>query len=124
MLINLKHIEAYVNENAPKLPYHNAAHAKEVAAYAVELAVKERCSFEGIQMLHAAALFHDIVYQLNAPHGVNERQSAIIAEQYIRAWGTNHISQAITRRTIHTVKRLILATTCPTPIHPLIYLNK
>lgn len=66
----------------PKRYYHNLSHISGMLLKADDL---ER-SVNGLKFsneLYAAILFHDIVYDVKAERGVNERYSAIMAEQLL-----------------------------------------
>lgn len=73
----------YVKSISPNLPYHNYEHAKEVMEAVFRIAVKEGCSQREILMLQTAAIFHDCVYQLNAPYETNEKLSGDLAYDYL-----------------------------------------
>lgn len=81
--------EFVVNLLSKHLPefyyYHNVGHTLYVAAIANEIGVQEKCTLKELDLLAAAALWHDTGY-INAYKG-HEEESCRLARTYLPEYG-------------------------------------
>ena len=98
-------VKIYSAEHMPKLPYHNFAHAVDVAQAADTLAGLENLSTNQGFLLQTGACLHDIIYDIHAKD--NEEQSTLLAEDLLPIFDYGY-------EDIYQVKSIILATKIPT----------
>jgi uncharacterized protein len=95
-----------------KLPpfyyYHNHAHTLDVLANALEIGRHEACSAEEMELLHAAALWHDTGHIIRYNH--HEEASCALARQYLPGYG-------FTATAIDRICGMIMATQLPQSPH-------
>ncbi len=97
----IAYVRKYVNEQMPRLPYHNPSHAQDVAHTADFLGNLEGVKAPQRFLLETAGWLHDVVYK---PHALNnEELSAADAARVMNLVGYD-------AGQIGIVKRLILAT--------------
>ena len=91
-----------------KLPlnyyYHTCQHTLNVMEIAIEIGKNEQCTELEIQLLEAAALWHDVGY-INIYSG-HEEESCIIAQQYLPEYGYSTTD-------VNTICGMIMATKIP-----------
>jgi predicted metal-dependent HD superfamily phosphohydrolase len=103
---NNEHMKDFVMEllknNLPvHLCYHNVAHTMYVADKVIEIAQHENCSTKEIELLFAAACWHDTGF-INVYNG-HEEESCIIARQYLPLY-------QFTNDDINIICKIIMAT--------------
>lgn len=100
--------EFVINLLKDKLPpfysYHNYEHTLYVANKAVEIGKKESCTDEELELLYAAALWHDTGYTVT--YSGHEEASCVLAKQYLPGFGYSE-------KDIKTVCGMIMATKIP-----------
>lgn len=93
---------------SPFYYYHNQAHTLYVEQKAIEIGGHEGCSKKEIDLLRAAALFHDTGF-INTYNG-HEEESCVLARQYLPAYGYSNDD-------IDTICGMIMATKLPQHPH-------
>lgn len=68
-----------------KYYYHNDEHTLYIAAKAIEIGKQENCTARELDLLYAAALWHDTGY-INTYTG-HEAESCVLARQYLPGYG-------------------------------------
>ncbi len=81
--------------------YHNYHHSLYVQEKAAEIGAYENCSKKELDLLYAAALWHDTGYIHK--HKDHERESCVLARQYLPGYG-------YTDADIHKICGMIMAT--------------
>ena len=89
---------------SPFYYYHNHAHTLFVLASAIEIGLSEGCTKEELDLLTAAALWHDTGYINTYTH--HEEASCLLARQYLPDYG-------YTATAIDRVCGMIMATKLP-----------
>jgi predicted metal-dependent HD superfamily phosphohydrolase len=84
--------------------YHNDKHTLHVAAKALEIGKHENCTAGELELLYAAALWHDTGY-INTYAG-HEAESCVLAQQYLPGYG-------FSSGDINKVCAMIMATRIP-----------
>ena len=84
--------------------YHNAEHTVYVMNRAIEIGKQEKCSEKEMELLIAAALFHDTGF-INIYEG-HEEESCLLAKKYLPEFG-------FTKSEINRVCGMIMATKIP-----------
>ncbi len=97
-------IDKLERELPANLAYHNASHAKDVAAAAVRLAREENVTEEEVQLLQVAGFFHDAGHIVKRQG--HELISCDIARQALPQF-------EFTQAQIETICDLIMATRLP-----------
>ena len=90
---------------APKLPYHNKNHLKDVSKSCKKYAQLERLNLYDIFILETAGLLHDIVYLPGREDNVE--RSVELSKNVLSRFGYS-------QREIEEISRLILSTKLPT----------
>jgi uncharacterized protein len=89
MHINNQMTDFVINLLKTKIPatyyYHNYEHSLYVMQKAVEIGMHENCSDKELELLGAAALWHDTGY-INTYKG-HEKESCLLARQYLPGYG-------------------------------------
>lgn len=108
----IKYISELLDEKLPpKMYYHNINHTIDVYNHAMSYGRMEGLSKRGRDLLGIAALFHDLGYLYK--YDKNESEGAKIAMTYFKN------KNALTKKEMGLVLRLILATQMPQKPHTL-----
>jgi predicted metal-dependent HD superfamily phosphohydrolase len=103
--LKIKELYKIAESIAPRLPYHNLDHMKQVSEACEKYALMEKIDKRHIPTLKTAGLLHDIVYVPGRKN--NEEKSVEIARKVLP-----EISYS--SEEVENVSRLILATKVPT----------
>lgn len=88
-----------------RMPYHDLDHTLDVAASAMRIADAEGLGEEEMDLLNAAALFHDAGHQVSGAKG-HESASCEFAREHLPTFGFNSAQ-------VDRICRLIMATKVP-----------
>ena len=108
MHINKQLNDFVINLLKTKIPvnyfYHNYKHTLYVIDKVIEIGDQENCTAKELELLSAAALWHDTGY-INTYKG-HEEESCVLARQYLPGYG-------YTTNDINTICAMIMATKIP-----------